>query len=90
MAAAQASTNSTLRKAAIVLVSLGDQASAELIKRLPEKQIERVSHEVAKLGAVSGDEAESILKEFYLQGKSANSAKARLAAWVGVAVSEMK
>jgi len=73
MAAAQTSSNSTLRKAAIVLVSLGDQASAELIKRLPEKEMERVSQEVAKLGAVSGDEAASILKEFYLQGKSSSS-----------------
>jgi flagellar motor switch protein FliG len=71
--AATASSNSTLRKAAIVLVSLGDQASAELIKRLPEKEIERVSQEVAKLGSVSGDEAVTVLKEFYLQGKSSNS-----------------
>jgi len=73
MAAQAASTStSSLRKAAILLVSLGDQASSELIKRLPEKEIERVSQEVAKLGAVSGEEAESILKEFYLQGKSTN------------------
>ena len=62
----------SLRKAAILLVSLGEQASAELIKRLPEKEIERVSQEVAGLGAVSGEEAEKVLKEFYLQGKSSS------------------
>ena len=72
MAAVQAPSSGTLRKAAILLISLGDQASAELIKRLPEKEIERVSQEVAGLGAVSGEEAEKVLKEFYLQGKSSS------------------
>ena len=72
-AAASSPTSSTaLRKAAILLVSLGEQASAELIKRLPEKEIERVSQEVAGLGAISGEEAEKVLKEFYLQGKSSS------------------
>src|SRR3954470_23002407 len=69
-AQAQEASSSSLRKAAILLISLGDQASSELIKRFPEKEVERVSQEVAKLGAVSGEEAETVLKEFYLQGKS--------------------
>src|SRR5437762_3216366 len=76
MAKAQAATASTspsgLRKAAIVLVSLGEQASAELIKRLPEKEIQRVSDEIARLGVISADEGGAILKEFQLQAKSSS------------------
>jgi flagellar motor switch protein FliG len=65
-------SNSKLRKAAIVLVSLGEQIGAELLKRLPESDVQRVSDEVARLGAVSADEAEAILREFYMLGKSSS------------------
>jgi len=67
---AASSSNSNLRKAAIVLVSLGDQAAAELVKRLPEKEIQRVSDEISRLGVVSADEGGAVLKEFQLLAKS--------------------
>ena len=36
-----------IRKAAILLITLGEQASADMIKDLPEDDIQRVSREIA-------------------------------------------
>ena len=41
---------SGVEKAAILLVTLGDQASSELIKELEEDEVQKVSHEVARIG----------------------------------------
>jgi flagellar motor switch protein FliG len=54
-----------LRKAAIVLISLGDQAAAELLRQLPEEDVQLVSQEIARLTTVTGDQAEGVLEEFY-------------------------
>lgn len=56
---------SGLRKAAIVLVCLGEQASAEVIKQLGEDEVQAVSREIARLGEVTPDQAESVLDEFF-------------------------
>jgi flagellar motor switch protein FliG len=56
---------STIRKAAILLVVLGEQASAELLQQLSEEDVQKVSREVAKITAISGEMAESILTEFH-------------------------
>ena len=36
-----------IRKAAILLITLGEQASADIIKDLPEEDVQRVSREIA-------------------------------------------
>src|SRR3954469_11006846 len=56
---------STLRKAAMLLIVLGEQASAELLQQLSEEDVQKVSREVAKITAISADQAESILTEFH-------------------------
>ncbi len=38
-----------LQKAAILLVILGDQASAEILKQLDEEEVQAVSREVARI-----------------------------------------
>lgn len=53
------------RKAAILTIMLGDMASAELLKELEEDEIQVISREVARLGAVTPDQAEGVLEEFY-------------------------
>ncbi|MDR3700479.1 MAG: flagellar motor switch protein FliG [Candidatus Sulfopaludibacter sp.] len=53
-----------LRKAAMLLIVLGEQASAALLQQLNEEEVQRVSREVAKLTAISGEQAESVLNEF--------------------------
>jgi flagellar motor switch protein FliG len=56
---------SGVQKAAILLVSLGDQVSAEIIKHLGEEEVQKVSREVARVGSVSNEEAELVLQEFF-------------------------
>ncbi|MDX1979219.1 MAG: flagellar motor switch protein FliG [Bryobacteraceae bacterium] len=53
------------RKAAILTIMLGDVASAELLKELEEDEIQVISREVARLGAVTPEQAEGVLEEFY-------------------------
>ena len=55
---------SDLRKAAILLMSLPDEQAAQLMSKLEPKQVEAVSIEIAKLGAVTGDEQETAIREF--------------------------
>ncbi len=53
-----------IRKAAVLLMSLPREQAAQLVGRLDAKQVEAVTIEVAKLGAISGDEQEQTIKEF--------------------------
>ena len=52
----EAEVISSLRKAAMLLIVLGEQASAELLQQLSEEDVQKVSREVAKITAISGDE----------------------------------
>jgi len=53
------------RRAAILLISLGEQASAELVKNLNEDEVHLVSREIARLDAVSTEQVELVLEEFH-------------------------
>ncbi len=54
-----------LRKAAMLLVLLGDKASAELLKHLSDDEVQVVAREIARLDAISAEQAEGLLEEFY-------------------------
>ncbi len=54
-----------IRKAAILVVSLGEQVSAEILKHLDEEEVQAIGREVARMGSVSAGQAESVLEEFY-------------------------
>ena len=54
-----------IRKAAMLLVVLGESASAQLLQQLSEEDVNRVSREVAKLTSISAEQAESVLEEFH-------------------------
>ena len=56
---------STLRKAAILLIMMGEQSSADLLQQLSEEDVQKVSHEVAKITAISSEQAEAVLEEFH-------------------------
>jgi len=56
---------SPLRKAAMLLVVLGEQTSAELLQHLSEEDVQKVSKEVARITAISSELAESVLNEFH-------------------------
>ncbi|MGD9127664.1 MAG: flagellar motor switch protein FliG [Planctomycetia bacterium] len=57
-------TQSNIRKAAVLLLSLPEDAAALIISKLNPKQVEAVSIEIAKLDSVSGDEQETVIREF--------------------------
>ena len=52
------------QKAAILLMTLGEEASAELMRQLSEDQVQRVSREVARTSSVGPDQAARVLEEF--------------------------
>lgn len=53
-----------LQKAAILLMTLGAGAGAELMRQLSEEEIQAVSRQVARTSSVGPDQAESVLEEF--------------------------
>src|SRR5436305_13845450 len=55
----------TLRKAAMLLVVLGEQTSADLLTQLAEEDVQKVSREVTKITSISSEQAENILSEFH-------------------------
>ncbi len=52
------------RKAAILLVILGPEKAAEVLKHLDESDVEMLTIEIANLGQVSDDEKRAVLHEF--------------------------
>jgi flagellar motor switch protein FliG len=63
---AQAPVLSGIQKAAILLISVGDQASAELLKRLSDDEVQMVTAAIASLPAITREQAEAVLEEFRL------------------------
>lgn len=53
-----------IRKAAVLLMSLPQEQAAQLLAKLDGKQVEAVSIEIARLGAVSGEEQETVVHDF--------------------------
>ncbi len=53
------------RKAAIVMVALGTEASSQIFKNLEEHEVEQLSTEIARLENVSAEIRESVLEEFH-------------------------
>jgi flagellar motor switch protein FliG len=63
-APAHAQVLSGIQKAAILLISVGDQVSAELLKRLGDDEVQAVTAAIASLPAISREQAEAVLEEF--------------------------
>jgi flagellar motor switch protein FliG len=56
---------SGIRKAAILMVVLGDQIGPEVLRLMEEDEVETIGKEVAKLTSISSEQAESVLEECY-------------------------
>jgi flagellar motor switch protein FliG len=54
-----------MQKAAMLLILLGDQASADIIKNLAEDDIQLVTREIARMKKIQPDQAEAVLEEFF-------------------------
>jgi flagellar motor switch protein FliG len=53
------------QKAAVLMVTLGDQLSAEILKHLDEDEVATIGKEVARISAITSEDAEQTLEEFY-------------------------
>ncbi len=53
-----------LRKAAILLVILGEDAASQIYRHLPPAEVEQITHEIAGLNSVDAETALAVLEEF--------------------------
>ena len=53
-----------IKKAAILLISLGPETSAEIMKMLPDRYIQQISYEIANIDHVTAAQREGIIEEF--------------------------
>ncbi|CZR02586.1 flagellar motor switch protein flig [Trichococcus palustris] len=53
-----------LKKAAILLIALGTETSAEIMRLLPENVIQKISYEIANIDYVKPEERDAIMEEF--------------------------
>jgi flagellar motor switch protein FliG len=56
---------SGLRKAAILMVMVGDEASGSILRELDEDEVQEISKEIARVQSLTPEEAEGVLEEFY-------------------------
>jgi flagellar motor switch protein FliG len=56
------------KKAAIVMVALGSESSAEVLKGLTEQEVEQLTKEIARLDGVNPEIREAVLQEFHTMG----------------------
>lgn len=54
-----------IQKAAVLMVILKEEASAEVLKQMEEIEIQRIGREIAKMPSVTSEMAETVLTEFY-------------------------
>ena len=62
-----------VRKAAVVLLAMGEEASAEVFKHLNEAEIEQIVREIATLGTVPPETAAQVMEEFHSAAVAASS-----------------
>ena len=53
------------KKAAIIMILLGDEASAGVFRYLEEDEIQEISKEISRLGDVTPETADNVLEDFY-------------------------
>jgi flagellar motor switch protein FliG len=65
MPAAPAIRLAGLRKAAILMVMLGEDAASEIYRHLPPTEVEQVTREITSLNRVTPEESLEVLEEFH-------------------------
>ena len=53
-----------IQKSALLFITLGPEASADILKRLPENEIQKITYEIANISTVTSEQRHSILQEF--------------------------
>src|SRR5208283_2737277 len=61
----QAANLSGVRKAAILLVAVGESLAKEVLRTLPEADVQRITEELADLRDITPDLSAGVLEEFW-------------------------
>lgn len=64
-----------IQKTAILFITLGPEASAKIIKKLPDSEIQKITYEIANITSVSSAQREEILQEFLQMNKARDYVK---------------
>ena len=59
-----------VQKAALLFITLGPEASSEILKKLPETEIQKITYEIANISSVTSEQRYSILEEFLEMNKA--------------------
>jgi flagellar motor switch protein FliG len=59
------------KKAAVLILSVGEELASELFKHLDEDEIEQIAREVAAIGPIGSDVGERVLEEFHQMARAA-------------------
>lgn len=59
-----------VQKAAILFITLGPEASAGIIKKLPDSEIQKITYEIANISTVRPEQKQDILSEFMQMNKA--------------------
>src|SRR3954465_7822623 len=54
-----------LRKTAILLLMIGDEASSGILRELDAGEVDEISREIARVQSLTPEEAEGVLEEFH-------------------------
>jgi flagellar motor switch protein FliG len=54
-----------IRKVAILMVMIGQEASSTILRELDEEEVQNISREIARVHTLAPEEAEGVLEEFY-------------------------
>jgi flagellar motor switch protein FliG len=65
MRAASEHAREGIRKAAVLLVLLGEETASLIFRNLSENELQRVTQEISEIGAIDPAEAVAILNEYY-------------------------
>jgi flagellar motor switch protein FliG len=60
------------QKAALLMLSIGDEASSAILRELDEEEIQLISQPIARVNAVTSSETERVLEEFYQMSVARN------------------
>ena len=54
-----------IQKAAVLMVILKEDASAEVLKQMDDSEVQRIGREIARIPSITSEMAEAVLSEFY-------------------------
>src|SRR5437660_3316152 len=56
---------SGIRKAAILMIILGEEISAEILREMDDDEVQLIGREIARMSAITAEQAETVLEQFY-------------------------